>query len=202
MFVVGYLSRAKQYLLHVGRGLSEAGQTISVACWSWVTSVGPKNICCMFVVGYLRRAKQYLLHVDRGLPQSGPVQFLVTASALRAACRLSLQLGRKENGSRKMRRRIHREHKGLAAVRTGKAGKVTLQRTTFNGPFTVGRFQSLSNNLIFPYNTHTIYILPSSLPFYTAVHFDIPSALRYNLFAYLCWFILPYALHVFTFIVS
>jgi len=44
----------------------------------------------------------------------------------------------------------------MAAVRTGKAGKLTSQKTTFNGPLTVGRLQSLSNDLIFPYNTHTV----------------------------------------------
>jgi len=60
-----------KYLLHVGRGLHQPGQTISVACWSWVISVGPNNICCMLVVSYISRAKQYLLHVGRGLPQSG-----------------------------------------------------------------------------------------------------------------------------------
>jgi len=77
--------------------------------------------------------------------------------------------------------------KDREVVRTGKAGKVTLQNTIFKCPFTVGRFQSLSNDPIFPYNVHTLCtmcILPSSLPFYVAVHFDIPSTLSYNLFAY------------------
>jgi hypothetical protein len=52
-------------------------------------------------------------------------------------------------------------------------------------PFTVGRFLSLSNDLNIPYNIHPVYIVPSSLPFCAAVHFDIPSALCSNLYAYL-----------------
>jgi hypothetical protein len=95
MLVVVYISRAKQ---------------VSVACWSWFTSVGPNR---------------YLLHVGRGLHQSGQTSIccmLVVVYLSRVSSsfssqsvhcvlhtELSLQFGCKENGGRKMSRRKHRE---------------------------------------------------------------------------------------------